>query len=79
MSKHVTVGLRLDSQCVRLLRANVELNGGWMPKGEMSVADVLVRVVLAEARGATEQEVHAIIPPKWRSNIEAVSNLRKVE
>lgn len=77
--KRVTVALSVDSSFIRLLNASVQLDGGMDPDKEIDVRGVLARVFLAEARGAFKEEVHAIIPPQWRPNIEAVSDLRSVK
>ena len=82
-SKRVTVAITLDAQFVRLLSANVELQMPGCISGnyhkQMTPSQVLALVVLLEARGAPEEQVHAATPPEWRPNIEAVHALRKVE
>ena len=78
--KLVTVGLRVDSEFVKLLNLNVGLKGGSpLDLGDRDVAGVLAGVFLLEARGATEEQVHMAIPPQWRPHIEAVSAMRIVE
>ena len=76
--KVVEITLRLDAQFVRLLAANVGLSGGLVPDGPQTPPSVLARAVLAEARGAYPAQVAAVIPPEWRSNIDVVSDKRKV-
>ena len=78
MTKHVTIGIRMDSEFVSLLRASVELSG-LRHKDELTPIQQLALLALAEARGAHEEEVHILILPTWRPHIETVSELRKVE
>ena len=78
MAKRVTVAIKMDSTFIRLLNANVELSQ-LRDKDEMTPAQQLALLVLLEARGATENEVHAAILQAWRPNIEAVSEMRSVE
>ena len=76
--KHVTIGIKMDSSFIRMLNANIEL-GRVRERDELDVLHQLGLLVLMEARGATEEQVHASILPAWRPHIEAVSELRKVE
>ena len=78
MRKQVTIGIRMDSEFLALLRANVELSK-LGDKDELQPIDQLALICLLEARGAAEDQVHAAIIPAWRANIEAVHELRKVE
>lgn len=79
MGKRVRVAIEMDEHFIRMLKANVELSGGMGGLDRQHTpADVLKRLVLAEARGATEEQVHSIIRPEWRPHIEAVSYLREV-
>jgi hypothetical protein len=76
--KVVEITLRVDSQFVRLLNANVGLSGGIIPDGPQDPRSVLARVVLAEACGAHAEQTALIIPPEWRGNIDIVPERRKV-
>lgn len=77
--KRVRVMLEVDSEFINLLNLNVSLKtGGYAELERRDIAGVLAGVFLLEARGATEQEVHAAIPPVWRPHICAVSESRKV-
>lgn len=76
--KVVEITLRMDSQFVRLLNANIQLSGGIQPDRGLDPPNVLARIVLAEARGAHAEETALIIPPEWRSNIDIVPERRKV-
>lgn len=75
--KVVEITLRMDSQFIRLLNANIGLSGGMTPDTQ-DVRGVLARVVLAEARGAHAEQTALIIPPEWRGNIDIVPERRKV-
>lgn len=75
--KVVEITLRMDSQFIRLLNANIGLSGGMTPDAQ-DVKGVLARVVLAEARGAYAEQTALIIPPEWRGNIDIVPEARKV-
>ncbi len=74
--KRVTVALKVDSEFIKGLNLNVGLK---RDRDIKDVAQVLAEVFLMEARGATEEQVHATIPIEWRPHIEAVSSLRAVE
>lgn len=76
-TKRVTVAVNMDLEFVRLLKANVELRG-LREKDELTATDQLALTVLAEARGAYPEQVHATILPTWRPHFEAVGELRKV-
>ncbi len=78
MTKRIKITLDMDANFVRLLNVNVELSGGLMAEKDLSVVDQLARVVLAEARGALEGQVHACIQPKWRAHIETEGDERRV-
>jgi len=78
MAKHVTIGLRMDNEFIALLKANVEL-ARLRDKDQLTPSQQLALLVLAEARGAHEEQVHQCILPEWRPHIEAVSEIRKVE
>jgi len=76
--KVVEITLRLDTQFMRLLNANIGLSGGMSPDGPQDPRSVLARVVLAEARGTHVEQTAMIIPPEWRGNIDIVPGRRKV-
>lgn len=78
--KHVTVGITVDTEFVRLLRASVGMKRlGPDLNRQHTPIEVLAVVFLAEARGAIPEQTHSLIPPEWRPHIEAVTELRKVE
>lgn len=85
--KKVRVTVELDEHFVRLLNANVGLSkwgeiplgGGEEMQRQHTASEALAVVVLAEARGATEEQVHIVTPMEWRNNIRAVHELREVE
>ncbi len=76
--KHVTVAVRMDTEFISLLQANIELSG-LRTKDELEPIQQLALTVLSEARGALEEQVHATILHAWRPHFEVVSELRKVE
>lgn len=82
--KRVRITLELDSQFIRLLNANVNLSGAMMstlkgdPTRQLSPKEVLAIMILGEARGATEEQLHAALPLEWRSNLELIHNERRV-
>jgi hypothetical protein len=76
--KRVTIGIKMDSEFVTLLNSCVYLSQ-LREKDELTPAQQLALVVLAEARGAMPEQTHACILPCWRPHIEVVSGLRKVE
>lgn len=76
--KQVTVALKMDSEFIKLLNANVALSR-LRDKDELQPIDQLALTVLAEARGGLEEQVHATILHAWRPHFEVVSELRKVE
>ncbi len=81
MAKRVQVTVEVSEHFLRMLKATVALSG-WgnltEPYRPHTAAAVLAVVVLNEARGAFPEQVHAQIPHEWRSDIEAVSEQRKV-
>lgn len=82
--KKVRITLELDDQFIRLLNANVNLSGAMMsslkgdPTRQLSPKEVLAIMVLGEARGATEEQLHAALPLEWRSNLELIHSERQV-
>lgn len=76
--KVVEITLRMDSQFIRLLNANVGLDGGLVPDRALDPTHLLARVVLAEGRGAHAEQTALLIPPEWRGNIDIVPERRKV-
>lgn len=78
--KRVRLALSVDEHFIRLLNGQVGLSGGFDgPDRQMTPGEQLARVVLLEARGAPEAQVHRYIRPEWRPHIEAVGDLREVE
>lgn len=77
-AKRVRVTLELSQSFVRLLNANIDLNGGILPSLPLDPAQVLARAVLGEARGAYSSQVDLIIPPEWRPDIDVVHEERRV-
>ena len=88
--KRVRIALEVDEHFVRMLTATVMLDertkmaltgrhvaGDPSPR-QLTAADVVAVVVLAEARGALPEQVQAAIPPEWRDNITALHALRAV-
>jgi len=80
MSKRVRLTLELDAHFIRILNANMHLSGLMKDDGlhVLDVRAVLARVVLAEARGAPSEQVHALTPLEWRGHIDVLPELRKV-
>ncbi len=80
MSKRVSLTLELDAHFIGLLNANMHLSGLMKDDGRhvLDVRAVLVRVVLAEARGAPSEQVHALTPLEWRGHIDVLPDERKV-
>jgi hypothetical protein len=82
--KKVRLTLEVDDQFIRLLNANVNLSGAMMstlkgdPTRQLSPKEVLAIMVLGEARGATEEQLHAALPLEWRSNLELIHSERQV-
>lgn len=77
--KKVRFTLEVDEHFIRLLQASVQLKE--LLKDEpkrMDPTDVLAVLVLGEARGATEEQIHARTPLEWRPHIEVVCSERKV-
>jgi hypothetical protein len=70
--------LDVDSHFVKLLQANVQLLG-LFHKDQLDPSQVLAIIVLGEARGALEEQIHAQTPIEWRPHIEAVHSERRVE
>lgn len=80
MSKRVRLTLELDAHFIRLLNANMHLSGLMKDDGlhVLDVRAVLARVVLAEARGAPSEQVHALTPVEWRGHIDVLPDERQV-
>lgn len=81
MSKRVRVTIEMDTHFISLLNANVGLTPGGLRGDNLkrqAPDEVLKRVVLMEARGASEEQVHVVIPPEWRPHIEVVHDERRV-
>lgn len=76
--KYVTIGIEMDSTFIRLLNACVALSQ-LRERDEMTPMQQLALLVLTEARGGLEGEVHASILNTWRPHISAVSELRSVK
>ncbi len=77
--KIVTIGIKMDSYFVGLLRSSVGLKGLPDIDRQLTPIEVLAVVALAEARGAIPEQVHALTPPEWRPHIEAITEARGVE
>jgi hypothetical protein len=75
--KRVRLTLEGDSTFVKLLQANVQLSG-LIGKDELTPSQQLAVMVLGEARGALEEQVHAQTLPVWRPHIEIIHSERKV-
>lgn len=83
--KKVRVTIEVDQQFLRLLRANIEMNKavrGWLFNNEdaadITPPQVLGLLVYMEARGGTEEQIHASTPLMWRHNIEMIHSERRV-
>ena len=65
-----------------MLRATVELgHPGALygrPRGQLTAEGVLAVAVLAEARGATVEQVGGTIPKEWKQNIRILHDFRAV-
>lgn len=84
-SKRVRVTVEIDAQFIKLLEANIHLNRqtrGWLlgndDAGDITPSQVLGLLVYIEARGGTEEKVHAATPFMWRPNIEIIHDERRV-
>lgn len=75
--KRVRITLEVDAHFVRLLNANLQLNGTLSGDREPDVLHILGIVALGEARGAPTEQVHIMTPPQWRPHIEAVHEERR--
>ena len=78
MPKTVTIGLKVDTEFIKLLNANV-LFSGLREKDEMQPIDQLALIALMEMRGAITAQTYAATLPVWRNSITIVPELRKVE
>lgn len=76
--KRVTISIEMDSEFVRLLRANVALSR-LHEKDELSPSEQLALTACAKARGGLQEQVWATILPVWRPHLDVVSEARKVE
>lgn len=78
--KKVRLTLEVDTHFVRFLQANVQLSNllNEDRNRELTPMEVLAVLVLGEARGATEEQIHAKMPHEWRGHIEAIHSERKV-
>jgi len=76
--KRVRMTIEVSASFLRLLRANVTLDGGIVTDRALDPPGVLARIVLVEGMGATEPEVDLAVPPEWRADIEAIHAERKV-
>jgi len=80
-TKRVRVMVELDNSFLRMLSAELSLNGTvkWQDTGkELTASQVLALGIFGEARGAHEHEIEAMIPNNWRPNIKLVHEERKV-
>lgn len=84
MNRGVRITLELDQSMVRLPNANLQLSGKirWLTGADnpppLDAAGVVALVALAEARGATEEVIHAATPLEWRPHIRAIHEERRV-
>ena len=79
-NKKVTIAVEVDSTFVRLLNAECELSR-WRDEDRqvgLTAGQALCLAALAEARGGTEAEVHALIPHEWRPHLRVVHEHREV-
>lgn len=84
MNRGVRITLELDQSMVKMLNANLQLSNKtrWLTGADdpppLDAAGVVALVALAEARGATEEVIHAATPPEWRPHIRAIHEERRV-
>lgn len=83
--KKVRVTIEVDSQFLRLLRANIEMSRplrGWLfnndDAGDITPPQVLGLLVYMEARGGTVEQIAASTPFMWRPNVEVIHDERRV-
>jgi hypothetical protein len=79
--KKVQLTIQLNNSFLKLLRAQCTLEGLGNLKEtskKHTAMDVLSLIVLLEAMGATEEQIHAETPPEWRNDIEAIHEKRLV-
>lgn len=77
LEKRVRVTLELPNSFIRLLNAKAHLQGWtkWSPSNhagdelppEMDAGAIIAWLVLQEARGITEAQIHASTPMMWRT------------
>jgi len=71
--KRVRVTVELPASFVRILQAKAELSGwikwanGCVKPPEMDAGSILAWLVLMEARGAPEEQIHVATPIMWRA------------
>lgn len=82
--KRVRVTVEVDNSFLRLLSAQIQLDGRLHrhvtgePEGQLTARDVLAILICAEARGAHEVEVDAIVPYEWRPHVDIIHEERRV-
>lgn len=83
--KKVRVTIEVDSQFLRLLRANIEMNAatrGWLmgtdEAGDITPPQVLGLLVYMEGRGGTPEQIGMATPFMWRPNIDVIHDERRV-
>jgi len=77
ITKHVTIGLEVTDEFVRLLNSNVHLSG-LRNKNILQPIDQLALVALLEMRGALEEQIDDAILPMWKDHIKIAPDVRKV-
>lgn len=80
--KLVRITLEMDPEFIKHLQTTISLSGlGNLEENykQHTALDALGVVALAEARGALEEQVHALTPIEWRPHIQAIHDLRTVE
>lgn len=70
-AKCVQITLELPEAFIRLLHSTAQLRGYYKWKGhdlppKLTPADLIAWLVLLEARGETEEGIHAATPLEWR-------------
>lgn len=81
MAKRVRITLEMDASFLRLLNTNCQLSGlGNLRENykQHDPSQVLAVVAMLEARGATEEQIHAETPIEWREGLQAIHSERKV-
>lgn len=83
-NKVVRLTIEMDAQFIALLHANCQLSEAIRkqmqddPARQLDPKEVLAMLVLAEARGGTPEQIHAMTPLDWRAILELLHDERQV-